>query len=99
MSRTTCEEHYHTFGKIFICSVLGKQLGKGSALKRCQDIGHHAYGAENLGDINTVHDRSQHSDLVCLGTVNVLTGTSSPEIATTDNDTYLNTVIYQFLYL
>ena len=32
VSRTTCEEHYHTFGKIFICSVLGKQLGKGSAL-------------------------------------------------------------------
>ncbi len=54
--------------------------------KGVQDIGHHAYGTENLGDINTVHDRSQHSDLVCLGTVNVLTGTSSPEIATTDND-------------
>ena len=94
MSGSSGKECHDSSGEILIRSVLGKQLGKGSALKRCQDIGHHAYGTENLGDINTVHDRSQHSDLVCLGTVNVLTGTSSPEIATTDNDTYLNTVIF-----
>ena len=99
MSRTTCEEHYHALCKIFVGSVLREQLGKGAALERSQDIGHHAYRAENLRDINTVHDRGQHTDLVSLCAVDILTGTSSPEITAADDNTDLDAVIYQFLYL
>ena len=58
-----------------------------------------AYRAENLRNIDTVHDGGKHTDLIRFGTINIFTGTTSPEIASADDDSYLNAIVYQFFYL
>ena len=55
--------------------------------------------AEDLGHVDAVHDRSEHSDLVCLGTVDRLAGTSSPEVSSADHDTDFHTAVHNLLYL
>ena len=58
---------------------------------------HHSYASEDLRYINTVHDRCQHSDLICLGTVDIFAGTSTPEITAADHNTNLYAVIDKLL--
>ena len=99
MSGTACKEHDHSPAEIFIGSVLGEKLGKGSALKGCQHSCPHTNTSEDLRNINTVHDSRQHPDLVCLGSVIIFTRTSSPEITATGYDTHFDPTVCQFFNL
>ena len=58
--------------------------GKGS-----QNLCLHSHRTENFRYVNAVHDRRQHTYLVCLGPVDMLTGTSAPEIASSDDNSHL----------
>ena len=61
MSRTTCEKYYLALLKIFIGSVLGKELGHSAYGKRRQNLSLHACASENLRNIDAVHHCSQHA--------------------------------------
>ena len=93
MSGSSCKEYNLAFLKIAVCLILGKQFCYSAADKRCQNLCLHACIAEDFRNINAVHDGSQHTDLVCFGTLDRVAGTSSPEIASSDDNADLNACI------
>ena len=99
MSCAAGKEHYHILLKVLVRSVLGKELGKRSALEGSENVGHHALASEYLRNINAVHDCSQHTDLIGLYSVNGFAAPSSPEIAAADYDSNLGTCIYKLFNL
>ena len=76
--------------------VLGKQLREGTAGKRRENCGLKAFSSAHFGYINTVHDRGQHPDLIRLGPVHVLAGSSPPEVAAADHNSDLHAALYDF---
>ena len=99
MSGSSCEEGYHALLQTLYRCILGKHLCHGSHGKRSKYLRLHADTAENLGHVNAVHNRCQHSDLVRFGTVNVLAGSSAPEVTASDHYAYLHAAVADFLYL
>jgi len=92
-------EGYHAFGEALVYQILGKKLSKRSAGEGSENLGLHTYRTENLRYINAVHNRSQHTDLVSLGPVDLLAGTASPEVASSDHDTNFQSIVNEFFYL
>ena len=79
--------------------IFREKLRYRAAYKRGQELGLHACVAENLRNVNAVHDGSQHTDLVGLGTLDRVTGASSPEVASSDDDADLHACIDGNLHL
>ena len=94
MSGTACKEDYLALLKIAVGLIFREKLRYRAAYKRGQDLGLHACVAEDLRNINAIHDGSQHTDLVSLGSVDVLTGASSPEIAASGYDSHLDAAVH-----
>ena len=99
MSGAAREERYTALLQERYCLILGKQLRESAAYKGGIYLRLHSHGTENLRGIDTVHHGSQHADLVRLGTLHILAGTASPEVAAADDDTHLNAIIHQSLDL
>ena len=99
MSGSACKERYFLFCETCICLIFGKQFCHSSTGKWGKDLSLHSYGTENLRYINAVHNRSQHTDLVSLGPVDLLAGTASPEVASSDHDTNFQSIVNEFFYL
>ena len=93
MACTTCKENYHIMCKILVCSVLREKLCHVATFKRSENRCLHSNISENLRYINAVHNCSKHTNLVSLCAVDGLTRSASPEVSTTDNNTYLCTII------
>ena len=93
------KKHHAPFPEMLQRLVLGEQLREGTADKRRKHSRAHAYGAEYLRHVDTVHDRGQHADLIRLGAVDVPAGSPSPEITSSGDDPYLNAVPNQLPHL
>ena len=99
MSGSACEEGHYPFLQALNSCILGKHLSHRSHGKRSKYLGLHSHAAENLRHIDTVHHSCQHTNLVRFCTINIVAGTASPEIASSDHNSYLNTAVTHLLYL
>ena len=80
--------------KAFLYWIFGIEACKCAAYERCKDLCAKSQISADIRYIDTVHDCSQHTDLICLIAVDSLAGTSSPEVSSSDHDTYLSSFFY-----
>ena len=78
--------------------------GKGNKIqcttcKWCINLSLHTCISAKVRYINTVHNSSKHTDLICLVAVYRLTGTSSPEVSTANHNADLYSLIRNCLDL
>ena len=99
MSGASCKKYYFLVFEARIGPILREQLRHGAAGKWCENMGLHSGIAENLRHINTVHNRSQHPNLIGFCPLNRIAGTSAPEISAANYNTYLYACIHRQLNL
>ena len=75
--------------------VSGKLIRKCADSKGSHDSGIQSCAPEDLRDIQAVHDRGQHADLIGFDTGNLIAGAAAPDIASAGHDTDLMSGIVQ----
>ena len=80
MSCTACKEYQLASAKLSH-TVLEYSSGKCTTCKWCINLSLHTCISAKVRYINTVHNSSKHTNLVCLLAVYRLTGTSPPEVS------------------
>ena len=99
MSRAARKEEHLPRRKERIRLVDRKELGHRAAEEGTEYLRLHALAAEDLRDIDAVHDSREHPDLVGLHASNLRPGSASPVVAAADDNADLDARIDRALDL
>ena len=88
-----CKEDHFPFFQRLHSRIFREEGCKSTAHKRSKDLCLHTDVAENISHINTVHNCSQHPDLICFDTIDRLTRPASPEISSASHNGNLESFI------